>query len=101
MECFFNWKGYKILIVFFKGFNLFLLGIFFNYKYFWNYLEDFLFFGRFFFIEDVGEELDFVLDNVFEKNFIKFGFMYKVWKFFCVEKIIWIGKENLVRWDMF
>lgn len=49
-----------------------------NYKYFRNYLEDVLLFGRFFFIEDVGEELDFVLDNVFEKNFIKLGFIYKV-----------------------
>lgn len=61
--------------------------ILFNYKYFWNYFEDVLLFGRFFLIEDVGEELDFVLDNVFEKNFIKLGFIYKVFYF---EEIIYL-----------
>lgn len=66
--------------------------ILFNYKYFWNYFEDVLLFGRFFFIEDVGEELDFVLDNVFEKNFIKLGFIYKVCYF---EEIIYLF-ENYV-----
>lgn len=52
--------------------------MFLNYKYFRNYLEDSFFFGRFLFIEDVGEELDLVLDNVLERNFIKIGFIFKV-----------------------
>lgn len=42
------------------------------------YLEDVFFLGRLLIIEDVGEEFDFVFDNVLEKNFIKFGKMFKV-----------------------
>lgn len=55
-----------------------------NYKYFRVYLEDVLLFGRFFLIEDIEEDLDLVLDNVLEKNFIKLGFIFKVICLFCV-----------------
>ncbi|KFQ24224.1 Dynein heavy chain 8, axonemal, partial [Merops nubicus] len=49
-----------------------------NDKYFRTHLEDSLSLGRSLMIEDIGEELDPVLDNVLEKNFMKSGTSFKV-----------------------
>ena len=49
-----------------------------NHKYFKTHLEDSLSLGRPLLIEDVGEELDPVLDNLLEKNFVKQGKLLKV-----------------------
>nr|XP_023019976.1 dynein heavy chain 8, axonemal [Leptinotarsa decemlineata] len=49
-----------------------------NHKYFRNHIEDSVSLGYPMIIEDIGEELDPVLDNVMEKNLIKLGTTYKV-----------------------
>ncbi|NXF67302.1 DYH8 protein, partial [Ciccaba nigrolineata] len=49
-----------------------------NDKYFRTHLEDSLSLGRSLVIEDIGEELDPVLDNILEKNFMKSGTSFKV-----------------------
>ncbi|KAI6071724.1 Dynein heavy chain 8, axonemal isoform X1 [Aix galericulata] len=49
-----------------------------NHKYFRTHLEDSLSLGRSLIIEDIGEELDPVLDNILEKNFMKSGTSFKV-----------------------
>ncbi|XP_067209496.1 dynein axonemal heavy chain 8 [Linepithema humile] len=50
----------------------------FAHKYFRNHLEDAVSIGRPLLIQDVGEEIDPVLDNLLEKNFIKIGTSLKV-----------------------
>ena len=50
-----------------------------NHKYFRNHLEDALSLGKPLLLEDIKEELDPVLDNVLEKNYIRSGRGFKVY----------------------
>ncbi|XP_022920277.2 dynein axonemal heavy chain 8 [Onthophagus taurus] len=59
-----------------KDFNLIVSSL--NHKYFRNHIEDAVSLGMPMIIEDIAEELDPVLDNVLERNFIKMGSTYKV-----------------------
>lgn len=51
---------------------------FLSYKYFRNHLEDCILNGKPLLIQDVGEELDPVLNDILEKNLIKSGTTWKV-----------------------
>ncbi|XP_043790719.1 dynein axonemal heavy chain 8 [Apis laboriosa] len=61
-----------------KEAEFYLQPTFLSHKYFRNHLEDCVSLGRPLLIEDVGEELDPVLDNLLEHNFIKIGTTLKV-----------------------
>lgn len=75
---FFHVHLWIIAFVLISVYNLLFKVTTLNHKYFRTHLEDSLSLGRSLVIEDIGEELDPVLDNILEKNFIKSGTSFKV-----------------------
>jgi dynein heavy chain len=60
-----------------------LLIITLNSKLFRQQLEDSISLGRPLLIEDVDEELDPILDNILEKNYLKLGLTQRVYSYSC------------------
>lgn len=78
LDLWFSCKALKNVFVLISISNLLFEVTTLNDKYFRTHLEDSLSLGRSLVIEDIGEELDPVLDNILEKNFMKSGTSFKV-----------------------